>query len=65
MYAHFVQDIHNTIVQFLPFWGDVTISFLAFSLLKRQKQKKTKKKARLFIDVHFVVILCSCQFDNF
>jgi hypothetical protein len=41
------------------------ISFLAFSLLKRQKQKKTKKKARLFIDGHFEVILCSCQFDNF
>jgi hypothetical protein len=34
----------STIVQFLPFWGDVTISFLAFSLLKRQKQKKTKKR---------------------
>jgi hypothetical protein len=28
------------IVKFLPFWGDVTISSLAFSLLKRQKQKK-------------------------
>jgi hypothetical protein len=41
------------------------ISFLAFSLLKRQKQKKTKNKARLFIDGHFEVILCSCQFDNF
>jgi hypothetical protein len=38
------------------------ISFLAFSLLKRQKQKK---KTPLFIDGHFEVILCSCQFDNF
>jgi hypothetical protein len=42
------------------------ISFLAFSLLKRQKQKKKKqKKVRLFIDGHFEVILCFCQFDNF
>jgi hypothetical protein len=41
------------------------ISFLAFSLLKRQKQKKNKKKTPLFIDGHFEVILCSCQFDNF
>jgi hypothetical protein len=43
----------------------VTISFLAFSLLKRPKRKKTKKRARLFIDGHFEVILCSCHFDNF
>jgi hypothetical protein len=43
------------------------ISFLAFSLLKRQKQKKKTKKqtARLFIVGYIVVILCSCQFDNF
>jgi hypothetical protein len=27
-------------VQFLPFWDDVTISFLAFSLLKQQEQTK-------------------------
>jgi hypothetical protein len=53
------------IVQFLPFCGDVTISFLAFSLLKRQKQKKNKKKALLFILGIFEVILCSCQIDNF
>jgi hypothetical protein len=31
-------------VQFLPFWDDVTISFLAFSLLKQQEQTM-----RLFI----------------
>jgi hypothetical protein len=34
-------------VQFLPFWDDVTISFLAFSLLKQQEQ--TKNAMRLFI----------------
>jgi hypothetical protein len=34
-------------VQFLPFWDDVTISFLAFSLLKQQEQKKNG--IRLFI----------------
>jgi hypothetical protein len=58
--------ILHRIVQFLPFWGDVAISFVPFSLLKRQKQKKkTKKAARLFIVGYFVVILCSCQFDDF
>jgi isocitrate dehydrogenase kinase/phosphatase len=30
-----------------------------------ETEKKTKKKARLFINGHFEVILCSCQFDNF
>jgi hypothetical protein len=33
--------------------------------LKRQKQKETKKAARLFFVGYFVVILCSCQFANF
>jgi hypothetical protein len=56
------KNIELFCIQFLPFWGDVTISFLAFCLLKRQKQKK---KARLFIVGYFEVILCSCQFDNF
>jgi hypothetical protein len=37
------------IVQFLPFWGDVTISFLALSLLKRQKQKKKTKKRHVHL----------------
>jgi hypothetical protein len=30
-----------------------------------ETEKKTKKKTRLFIDGHFEVILCLCQFDNF
>jgi hypothetical protein len=38
--------ILHRIVQFLPFWGDVAISFVPFSLLKRQKQKKKKQKKR-------------------
>jgi hypothetical protein len=37
------KNIELFCIQFLPFWGDVTISFLAFCLLKREKQKKTKK----------------------
>jgi hypothetical protein len=38
------------IVQFLPFWGDVTIFLLVSSLLKRQKQKKKNKKSGTFIN---------------
>jgi hypothetical protein len=48
------------IVQFLPFGGDVRISFLAFSLLKRQKQRK--KKESLFIVGYFEFILCFFNF---
>jgi hypothetical protein len=33
--------------------------------IEKTETDKKKKKARLFIDGHFGVILCSCQFDNF
>jgi hypothetical protein len=36
-----------------------------FLFIETTETEKNKKNTRLFIDGHFEVILCSCQFDNF